>query len=140
MSIADLFESGERKQQKGHFRNLVMLAHADGEVSSEENVLLQKIARGLDLTSEQVKDICENPKNYAINPPVSKEDRCERLVYLVEMMAADGVIDDNEVKLLHKYGIGLGFDDNQIIEVVGVTLTGLKNGKSESEIVEELVG
>ncbi len=139
MSIADLFESGERKQHKGHFRNLVMIARADGHVSIEESELLQKIAKHIGISKEQAQEIIDNPKGYAINPPVSKEERFRRLVNLVEMVNADGVFDDDEIALLRKYGVALGFSDEDILDAIDATINGMEDGKSEDEIVESLI-
>lgn len=36
MSIASFFESGERTQDKGHVKNLVLLAKSDGSIAEEE--------------------------------------------------------------------------------------------------------
>ena len=37
MSIASFFESGERTQDKGHVKNLVLLAQVDGHVTDNSN-------------------------------------------------------------------------------------------------------
>ncbi len=139
MSIADLFESGERKQHKGHFKNLVMIARADGHVSIEESDLLQKIAKHIGLSMEQAQEILDKPENYETNPPVSKEERFRRLVNLVEMVNADGVFDDDEISLLQKYGVALGFSDEDILDAVDATVNGMEDGKTEDEIVESLI-
>ena len=50
MSIAELYETGEQKQHKGHFRNLVMVAKADGVIDENEMALLKKIARQIGIS------------------------------------------------------------------------------------------
>ena len=41
MSIERLFETGERMQDRSHFRNMVLIARADGVISEQEVALLQ---------------------------------------------------------------------------------------------------
>lgn len=139
MSIADIFESGEKKQHKGHFRNLIMIAKADGVVSVEESDLLKKIASHIGLSPSDVDDVIANPDKYDINPPVSLEDRYRRLVNLVEMVNADQVFEDEEIGLLQRYGVGLGFNDDQILNAVDATVNGLEDGLTEDDIVESLL-
>ena len=88
-SLAQLFESGEQARQKGHFQNLVLLARIDGVISVQENLLLQRVARRLSLTDEQVKEIIEHPEDYPSTPPVSREERYERFIQLIQLLTAD---------------------------------------------------
>ena len=53
MSISNIFESGETKENRGHFRNLVMLARVDGHVSEEEKALLNKIGKSIGLSDSE---------------------------------------------------------------------------------------
>ena len=139
MSIAELFESGESKKNKGHFRNLVMLARVDGVVSEEEKELLAKIGKKIGLTEAQIEDVKANPSSYPMNPPVSKEDRIERLISLIEMVAVDGLIEDAELDLLERYAVGLGFTDGQLKDIAPKIAIGIRDGKSSEAILEELV-
>ncbi len=40
MSFIDLFKSRESREKLSHFRNLVLLAHADGKLTKSENLLV----------------------------------------------------------------------------------------------------
>ena len=139
MSIAELFESGEKKQHKGHFKNLVLIARADGIVSIEESNLLSKIASHIGLSKEDADQVLANPHKYANYPAVDLEERYARLVNLIEMVNADLVFEVEEIDLLHRYGIALGFDDDKIIDAIDATISGMESGKSEEEIVEGLM-
>ncbi len=109
MSIADVFESGEQKQNKGHFRNLVMIAKSDGVIDADELQLLKNIARQIGLTDEQFDQILSNPGQYPINPPENKEERNERLYNLIQMVLADEEIAVSEVKTVQKFAVALGY-------------------------------
>ncbi len=139
MSIAEIFESGEKKQLKGHFRNLVFIAKADGIVSIEESDLLKKIAKHIGLSDEQANEILNNPSAIEINPPSQKEERYSRLINLIEMVNADNVFEEEELSLLKRYGIALGFTEDDIVEAVDVTLNGLDEGLNEEQILAKFM-
>lgn len=139
MSIAEIFESGEKKRLKGHFRNLVFIAKADGVVSIEESKLLQKIAKHIGLTAEQANEILNDPSGVAINPPSQKEERYSRLINLIEMVNADSVFEEEELSLLKRYGIALGFTEDDIVEAVDITINGLEEGLNEEQILAKFM-
>lgn len=113
-TIAQIFESGEHAAKKGMFNNMVMLARVDGKVDEAELQLLTKIAKRLSLTAEQIREVIENPDEYPMIPPVTKEDRADRFVQFIEMVHADGNADPAEESLIKKYGIALGFNGGEI--------------------------
>ena len=63
MSIAAQFESGERKKDRSHFRNLVLIAKSEGGIHPEEEKLLQKIGAKLNLTADQMNEIKKRSSN-----------------------------------------------------------------------------
>ncbi|PHR34393.1 MAG: hypothetical protein COA38_03775 [Fluviicola sp.] len=138
-TIAQLFESGEKRADKGYFNNLVMLARVDGKVDAAELNLLTRIATRLGLTSEQVKEIIEHSNEYPMIPPVSREERYERFIQFVKMIFADGKIDPIEEKLVSKYGTALGFTDDKINEKYPIILEKVKAGISRQEILEQVL-
>lgn len=113
-TIAQLFESGEHAAKKGMFNNMVMLARVDGKVDEAELQLLTRIAKRLSLTPEQIREIIEHPGDYPMIPPVTIEDRADRFVQFIEMINADGVVDPKEEELIMKYGIALGYSEDEV--------------------------
>lgn len=138
-SIAHLFESGEQARQKGHFLNLVMLARVDGTVSRQENLLLQRIARRLSLTDEQVQEIVDHPEDYPMIPPVTREERYERFIQLIQLLVADGQSDREEEQLVKHYGIALGFTPERIDEKFPIILEHLRKGMTRDSVLEAVI-
>lgn len=137
MSIAQLFESGERTQDKGHFKNLVLIANADGVVTEEETKLLNRIGKKIGLNEEQIISIKENPSQFSIIPPVSKVERLEQMVQLIKMMKADGTIDKHEYNLLELLAVRLGFksiDDVNVNKAIEL----LESGEDVESIAEAI--
>ncbi|MBL4861897.1 MAG: hypothetical protein JKY09_02625 [Crocinitomicaceae bacterium] len=138
-TIAQIFESGKQSANKGLFNNLVMLARVDGKVDEAEAQLLDRIANHLSLTEEQVKEIIDHPNNYPMIPPASKEERYDRFIQFVQMTFVDGEISPKEEKLVAKYGIALGFNEEDLIRLEPVILTSVKNNESREEILNNIL-
>jgi uncharacterized tellurite resistance protein B-like protein len=109
MSFTDLFESGEHQRNVGHFASIASMAAVDGELNAEEEKMLRRFARKLDIAENEYEEILKNPSKYPINPPNDANRRLERMHDLFEMIFADHNIDDHERFLIEKYAIGLGY-------------------------------
>lgn len=137
MSIARYFESGETTQDKGHVKNLVLLAKADGFVSDEELILIHRIGHHVGLTYSQIGEIMDNPDKYEVIPPVSKVERLEHMAHMVDLVHVDGVVDKNEMHLLSIFAVQIGFEDVKDAYVAEI-LQLLNEGKTYEEIAEQL--
>ncbi|HLT50564.1 MAG TPA: hypothetical protein VKZ93_01330, partial [Arenibacter sp.] len=71
--------------------------------------LLDSFAHKLNITDEEYKEVMKVENKYPINPPISSEERLERLYDLFRMIFADSHIEDQERSLITKYAIGLGY-------------------------------
>ena len=109
MSFSDLFGSGEHLRNLGHFAAIVNMATVDGEIKPEEQKVLERFARKLDISESEYSKVIENPNAFPVNPPNNFERRLERLHDLFTIIFADHEIDSNEAYLIKKYAIGLGF-------------------------------
>lgn len=138
MSIADLFESGERKADRCHFRNMVMIAKADGEISEAEQKLLQKIGKKLSLTDEQQKELVRDAKSFHVSTPYNREERFEQIINLVMMVQADGKIADAEIKTLERVAVGIGFRNLDEVDVESI-LALINRGEGVEGIMDELL-
>ena len=85
------------------------MASIDGELNPEEEKMLKRFARKLDIDEDEYTAVLKNPGKYPINPPNSSERRLERIHDLFQIIFADHEIDDHERFLIEKYAIGLGY-------------------------------
>lgn len=138
-TIAQLFESGKQSSDKGLFNNLVMLARVDGRIDDAEVKLLARTAKRLSLTQEQIAEIIGNPDSYPMTPPIGKEDRYERFIQFIQMVVVDGDIDPSEQKLIVKYGLNLGFTEDQIQKYEPTIIELAKKGIDSSDILDQLM-
>ena len=118
MSFTDLFESGEHTRNLGHFASIVNLASIDGALNADEEKMLKRFARKLDIGESEYTEVLKNPTKYPINPPNSSERRLERMHDLFQIIFADHEIDDEERTLVEKYAIGLGYTTEQAQKLI----------------------
>jgi len=109
MSISDLFDSGFRKRNQGHFAAIVRVAMSDGVIHDAERDFLDRLSISLNISNEDYKQILKNYTDYPINPPSSYDRRLERLFDLSRMVWADHIEGPKQLVLLEKLCIGLGF-------------------------------
>jgi uncharacterized tellurite resistance protein B-like protein len=117
MAIIDLYSTGKHKQEIGHFANIVKIAKADGEITADEETLIIKVGKNLNITVEESILILINPEKFPIYPPANYDDRIERLYRLSKMVLANGEVKLVEVKLMQKIAIGLRFSGANVEKV-----------------------
>lgn len=118
MSISDLYSSGAHKRDKGHFANIVKLALADEIITEGEQKLLDRMARRLQISPSEYKEILANPDKFPMNPPVSYDRRIERLFNLTKMVFVDNEVVGDEASVMRKIAVGLGFSVENAEKVV----------------------
>jgi uncharacterized tellurite resistance protein B-like protein len=118
MSISDLYSSGAHKRDRGHFANIVKLALADEIITEGEQRLMDRMARRLDISESEYKEILANPDKFPINPPVGYDRRIERLYNLTKMVFIDNEVVGDEAGVLRKVAVGLGFPLDNAEKVV----------------------
>ena len=128
MSISDLFDSGFKKRNQDHFAAIVRVAMDDGVITDEEQAFLDRLARNLDISETDYKDIIKNYATHNINPPTSYDRRLERLYDLARMVYVDHIKGDHEEVVLRKIAVGLGFSAVNVKYIVDKALTLVSNG------------
>lgn len=118
MPIIDLYHHSEQRRNLAHFATMASLAAVDGEVNEHEKAVLDSFAHKLNITQEEYKEVMKKSNKYPIHPSNSLEQRFERLYDLFRMIFADHEVDDQEMALLKKYAIGLGFAANKADDIL----------------------
>jgi len=118
MSFADLYTSGEHRRNVAHFAALATLASVDGEISTEEKKLLDRFAVKLDITNSEYEEVLKKENKYPIDSTHDSEKRLERLFDLFRIVYADHKIDNEEMILLKRYAIGMGFTGEKADEII----------------------
>lgn len=125
MSISDLFDSGFKNRNKGHFSAIVRVAMENGHLNltHEEKAFLDKLAKQLEISDEEYKEILANPSKYPVNPPALHVQRIERLYDLSRMVYADHVLGPKQKEILTRFALALGFTPGNVRYIVDKALS-----------------
>lgn len=118
MPILDLYNHSEKRRNLAHFASIATLAAVDGEVNAQELNLLENFAHKLDISEAEFKEVMKKTNKYPIAPQNSSEERLERLFDLFKIIFADNEVEDNEMVLLKKYAIGLGYPSEKADRII----------------------
>jgi uncharacterized tellurite resistance protein B-like protein len=118
MSISEIYESSEQKSNIAHFAAIANIALVDGQMNDDEIKLLKRFATKLNIDEHQYASVIKNLDKYPIPSANSKEERLEYIFELFRMIYVDHKIDEQELKLIHKYAIGLGCNSEKAKDVI----------------------
>ena len=138
MSFSDLFDSGFKKRNEDHFASIVRVAMDDGIISDEEKAFLDRLAVNLNISEGDYKIILKDYKSHPINPPLSYDNRLERLYDLARMVYVDHIKGEKEEVLLTKISVGLGFHPENVKYIVDKALTLVNNGVDLDTFMDEI--
>ncbi|HLW62491.1 MAG TPA: hypothetical protein VKY33_03740 [Flavobacterium sp.] len=105
----DIYDSGFKERNKGHFASIVRVAYNDGDVTQEELDFINILSEKLDISDEDYKAIMKHPNNYPVNPPYLQEQRIERLYDLARMVFINHILGPKQKQTLRKFTSALGF-------------------------------
>jgi uncharacterized tellurite resistance protein B-like protein len=134
MKFLEHFDHPERKQDKEHFIHLIQMANADGKIDDAEMEMLSRMGNKLGLTKPEIDDLLVSNKQSAYIPPYELSKRFEQLYDVIKMVYADGVIDDNEMKLASGLAMKSGFTEEEIPAMLLVLIEGIKKGEDEEDL------
>lgn len=137
MAISDLFDREFRKRNKDHFASIVRVAMSDGTITENEQNFLDRLAPRLNISDEDYKKILKNYESHPINAPISYDLRLERLYDLSRMVWADKIRGKNEVKLLRRFCVALGF---HAVNVKYITKKALELVRQDADLEEFVYG
>jgi uncharacterized membrane protein YebE (DUF533 family) len=130
-----LFES--KKSQKSHLRNLIALAKADGTVSANELKLIYAAGAKLGLKESEVAGLIEVVTSNDVTVLASDAERFDQVFELVQLMMADGSIEDAEMDFCISIAEKMGFRKAIVGVLVRKVSLGLTEGLDKETIKEE---
>ncbi|MFD0862101.1 TerB family tellurite resistance protein [Sungkyunkwania multivorans] len=118
MSIIDLFESSEHRNNLAHFATIVNLANIDGSINKEEEAHIKRLAEKLNITSSEYEEVFEHPEGYPVTAQNELHERLKRIFDFFRIVYTDHKIESSEKKLLFQYAIGLGFTESKAKDII----------------------
>ncbi|MCC9165765.1 TerB family tellurite resistance protein [Pontibacter harenae] len=131
------FESEETKRLKSHITNLGALAKVDGHVDQQEMEFIVAIGQKHGMKKSDVQSLLANSETIEPQMPANDMERFDQIYDLVEMMLADGIVDENEMAFCVTMATKLGFDTSIVGVLVRKILMGVKDGLSRENIRKE---
>ena len=106
------------------FKNLMVMALADGKITDEEVKLLSLRAKHWGLSDAQVQEAIDNATGKAadLRMPKSKPDRLALLRELIHMMSIDGELADIEKRLCASASAVMGIENDEFEQILDEVL------------------
>lgn len=136
MDILKHFDHEGKKKDKEQFMILIQVAMADGTIDDTELKMLHRFGKKMGFTDPEIDGLIESTHISAYNPPHEFSKRFEQIYDIVKMILADGIIDENELKIANRYAIKSGFTENEIPILLDMLIVGIKEGKDEEDLFE----
>jgi uncharacterized membrane protein YebE (DUF533 family) len=133
----NFFENEQTKKLKNHLLNLSALAKVDGHLDSSELNYIIAIGQKNGFKAEEVKSLIANTPSSHFHLPENDSERFDQIYDLVEMMLADGIVDDNEMEFCMEMATKLGFRRAIVGVLVRKITMGVKDGLSRDHIKKE---
>lgn len=133
----NFFESEQTKKLKSHIMNLGALAKVDGHIDTAEMNYIITIGTKNGLKPEEVRGLLANTSTIKLELPTNDSERFDQIYDLVEMMLADGIVDDNEMDFCIDMASKLGFRKAIVGVLVRKISMGVKDGHSREHIKKE---
>ncbi|SFG30827.1 hypothetical protein SAMN05421739_10294 [Pontibacter chinhatensis] len=131
------FESEETKRMKSHIANLGALAKVDGHLDPAEMKFIINIGQRHGIKPEQVRHLITEAGTKKAQLPSNDSERFDQIYDLVEMMLADGIVDESEMDFCISMAVKLGFKKSIVGVLVGKITMGVKDGLSRDNIKHE---
>jgi len=134
MNFSDFITNHGKRVNKNSFIHLVQISKTDGKIQKDELELLHKEGRKFGLTDPEIDKLIHSEKEHHYTPPYSLEEKFDHLYNLAEMILADDVIKDNEMKMIKKFAIEAGFEYSKIEELLKVIFEGIRDDMEEEQL------
>lgn len=131
------FESEETKRIKSHLINLAALAKVDGHMDSSEIDFIISIGSRHGIRASEVRSLLSNLKNTEPNLPTNDSERFDQIYDMVEMMLADGIVDESEMNFCIQMAERLGFKKSVVGVLVRKISMGVKDGLTRESIKQD---
>ncbi|RIJ42717.1 TerB family tellurite resistance protein [Pontibacter oryzae] len=131
------FESEETKRLKSHITNLGALAKIDGHLDPAEMNFIISIGKKHGMKADDVRNLVAGVKATESQLPTNDSERFDQIYDLVEMMLADGIVDETEMDFCINMASKLGFKKSIVGVLVRKITMGVKDGLTRDSIKQE---
>ncbi|HEX2977463.1 MAG TPA: hypothetical protein VHO68_16135 [Bacteroidales bacterium] len=137
MDFSDFVTHHGKRVNKDYFLTLIQVSKTDGEIAPEELSVLYKEGRKFGLTEPEIEKLIASEASHMYHAPYSLHEKFEHLYNVAVMILADEEVTDQEKKLLKRFAIESGFNDNSIEAITVLLLDGIQKNRDEDELFSE---
>ena len=137
MSFSDLITHHGKRVNKEAFIHLLQVACTDKKITEKEYKILHKEGRRFGLTDPEIDLLIETERDHHYHQPYSLHEKFEHLYMVAEMIIADDVVDENELKMLRKFAIEVGFNYDKIDDLIKLLIDGVTTNEDEDTLFAE---
>jgi uncharacterized tellurite resistance protein B-like protein len=137
MNFSDFITNHGKRVNKEAFIHLVQISKTDGKINKDELELLHKEGRKFGLTDPEIDKLMHSEKDHHYHQPYSLVEKFEHLYNITEMILADDVVKESEMKMIRRFAIEAGFDDSKIEDLIRILIDGIKNNTDEEELFKK---
>ena len=116
--------------------NLYNMVLADDTVKPEELVQVYLIGKRHGVSEDEFNRMLLSPVEFTT--PDTLEKKIAHLCDLVEIILADGNIDDNEMSTLKRYCVRFGFEPENVDEIASFLIEKKKSNVPTEKIIKEI--
>ncbi len=131
------FENEQAKKIKGHLCNLAALAKADGNVDDREMNFIVTVGKKNGVSASEVRKLVAGNTNCVSDLPSNDSERFDQIFDLVDMMLADGIIDETEMDFCIIMAEKLGFRQAIVSMLVRKISQGVKDAIPRERIKDD---
>ena len=129
------FENEQTRKVKNHIQNLAALAKADGHLDEREMSFIVAVGKKNGIRADQIRSIVASSSLNRVVVPSNDSERFDQIFDMVDMMLADGIVDDSEMDFCTIMAEKLGFRQDVVGVLVKKISQGVKDGM-EREVVK----
>lgn len=131
------FENEQAKKIKGHLCNLAALAKADGNIDDREMNFIITVGKKNGMSGPAVRKLVAGQTTCESDVPSNDSERFDQIFDLVDMMLADGIVDEMEMDFCVMMAEKLGFRKAIVGVLVRKISQGVKDAIPRDDIKEE---
>ena len=131
------FENVQTKRIKSHLLNLAALAKADGHIDAREMDFILAVGKKNGIRPREVQALVAGAKDGSNDLPTNDSERFDQIFDLVDMMLADGIVDETEMDFCIVMAEKLGFRKAIVGVLVRKISQGVKDGIPRERIKDE---
>ncbi len=134
MNFSDFITHHGKRVNKEAFIHLLQVACTDKKITDEEYKVLHKEGKRFGLTDAEIDLLIETERDHHYHHPYSLHEKFEHLYMVAEMIIADDVVDENELKMLRKFAIEVGLNYDKIDDLIKLLIDGVINNEDEEAL------